>query len=88
MTGPCQVHKTHAPAPLVIHVHHILPLAMLGPDTAANRIRVCPTGHANIHHMIHLLIKGEPLVGSRFERRVAREGYEQWVAAGKPGRPE
>ena len=85
----CKVHGSHAPRPLALEVHHIQPLAMLGPNIASNRIVVCPTGHTNIHKILHLLCRDLPvIIGGRRERAVARDGYDRWVAAGKPGRSE
>lgn len=84
----CGVHLTHLPAPLEMHVHHVWPLAMKGPDSPENRVVVCPTGHANIHRILRALIDGLPLFGARSERKVAQAGYQMWLEAGKPGRPE
>jgi len=61
---------------------------MGGPDTAANRMAVCPTGHANIHAAIRDLIAGRKPHGARSEVRLARSGVASWVAAGRPGKPE
>jgi len=52
---PCQLHtKTHTPNPHQNHFHHIWPLGDGGPNTADNRVVVCPTGHANIHVLLTL----------------------------------
>jgi hypothetical protein len=84
----CQVHGYHQPRPLALEVHHIWPLGMLGPNIASNKVVVCPTGHTNIHKILHLLCQGLPVIaGGRRERAVAQSGYDQWLAAGKPGRP-
>lgn len=61
---------------------------MGGPDVLANLIRVCPTGHANIHRVIRALIRGVPAVGTRTELALAAHAVAEWTAAGKPGRPE
>jgi hypothetical protein len=84
----CQVHGDHRPIPLELHRHHVWPQAMGGPDVEANKVTVCPTGHANIHVAMRHLIDELPPPGSRAEVRLARTGFEQWLAAGKPGRPE
>jgi hypothetical protein len=64
---------------------------MQGPNVSTNIVKVCGTGHANIHINIRALVKhgpGAPLVGTRAERALALRGYQAWVDAGKPGHPE
>src|SRR5262245_23541584 len=93
--GPyrCEVHRYHAPAPLALVVHHVLPRAMGGPDTVDNEVVVCDTGHRNIHRILGVLIRGAVMPrpylasGHRGELEVARRGFEAWVGAGRPGRP-
>lgn len=86
----CQLHKTHASAePLTLDVHHVWPLAMGGPDTAGNKVSICQTGHRNIHHLIHLMIRNLPLPKAHVhEKKLAQAGIAQWEAAGKPGKAE
>lgn len=96
MTGPsllgdqCQVHRFHRPPVLETELHHIQPRGMGGADTPANRVAVCGTGHANVHVNMRRLCRDAQarLVGTRSERALARAGFEAWVAAGRPGRPE
>jgi len=84
----CQVHAYHWPKPLRTVVHHLQPLAMDGPDVASNRVTVCDTGHFNIHRCLDDLLKTEPFSGgTRKERDFAKQGFDAWVAAGKPGHP-
>ena len=84
----CQVHLYHAPKPLRIVVHHIQPQGMGGLSVPANMVSVCDTGHFNIHRCLDDLLHGVPLVrGARKEQALARQGYDAWVAAGKPGKP-
>ena len=52
VSQPCLVHKTHAPTPKVNCVHHVWPKGKGGPNIAANRVVVCPTGHYNIHSLL------------------------------------
>jgi hypothetical protein len=83
----CLVHRYHRPPVLETEVHHVQPLGMGGPDVAANRIPVCPTGHANIHCYLRALARGKPLPkAARSERLYATRGYLAWDAAGRPGR--
>jgi hypothetical protein len=84
----CEVHGYHWPMPFTLHVHHLWPLGMGGPDVAWNKLRVCPTGHFNIHAALAALVFGKPLPKvTRNELQAARKGYDGWVAAGKPGNP-
>lgn len=84
----CQVHGSHRPVPLRTVVHHIQPQGMGGADVPANRVEVCDTGHFNIHRCLDDLLHGVPMrAAARSEHRLARQGYDAWVAAGKPGHP-
>lgn len=89
MEQTCQVHGSHRPAPMRVISHHIQPEAMGGTSLATNRVWVCDTGHYNIHRLMGDLLRDQPMRkgGTREERRLARLGYDRWVAAGKPGRP-
>jgi len=91
----CAVHRYHSPRPHLTESHHVWPLGMGGPDVAANRVEVCATGHFNIHELLRALCKASGSLPwatlrrfGRAERALARSGYEQWVTAGRPGRPE
>jgi hypothetical protein len=84
----CTVHAGHRPPVLETELHHVMPRGMGGPDVAGNRVPVCGTGHANIHCALRDIIRGRKPRGTRAEVSLARRGYEEWVAAGKPGRPE
>jgi hypothetical protein len=87
----CAVHRTHVPRPLRTVPHHIQPLAMGGADTPDNRVQVCDTGHYSIHRLLDDLLASDGHTmrrgGTALERSLARRGYAEWVAAGKPGRP-
>jgi hypothetical protein len=86
--GACHVHGSHRPAPLLLHVHHVQPLGMGGPDVETNKVTVCPTGHFNIHTVLAALVFGHPVPKStQNERHLAEVGYEMWAGAGKPGNP-
>lgn len=56
------------------------PLGMGGPDTAANRLFVCPTTHTNAHEVLRLLVKHGPLtyrqVQTLNDRPVPRFAYD------------
>jgi hypothetical protein len=89
--GPCTVHKFHRPRPLRIVTHHVQPREMGGADTDDNKVRVCDTGHFNIHrimavlHKQYLGIAKGPVPGTRAEKALAARGYSQWRADGQPG---
>lgn len=82
-TLPCQVHGGHRPESHVNDVHHVWPLGDGGPNHAANRIVVCPTGHYNIHRLLDLYRAGgvPPWSVRRtygfWERRFAALGWER-----------
>lgn len=54
---PCEVHAVHAPWHSDVHVHHIWPLGMGGPDSRANTVSICPTGHTNVHALLRLAFR-------------------------------
>lgn len=84
----CELHASHRPAPITMHTHHVQPLGMGGPDVPANRVEICPTGHANVHAVMAAIVFDKPVPAStRTEAHLARRGYEMWVAAGRPGNP-
>lgn len=53
----CFCSATHYPDPTELHAHHILPLYLGGDDVVENLVWLCPTGHANVHEMIRLMMK-------------------------------
>jgi len=81
---PCSVHSYHWPPSLAVDEHHVWPLGMGGPDVAANKIWVCPTGHRNIHASLNLLLQGIDPIGTKKEIHFAGHGYSQWILNGKP----
>ncbi len=48
----CGCVTKHVPKVMEFHNHHIVPKYMGGRDIKANKQFVCPTAHANIHHLI------------------------------------
>lgn len=84
----CGVHKYHWPPVRETVLHHMWPLGMGGPDAPKNIIRICPTGHANVHRAIRAVIRDVKPVGTRAELALAHHAVGAWMAAGKPGRPE
>lgn len=53
----CHCVAEHRPAPLELERHHVWPLAMGGPDTAANVQWLCPTAHTNAHELLRLMLR-------------------------------
>lgn len=60
---------------------------MSGPDVESNTVPICPTGHRNVHRALRALVKGEPMFGTPTERALAKQGYDSWVAVGRPVSP-
>jgi hypothetical protein len=93
---PCQAHRYHSPKPLYSEIHHVVPRAWQAtwvPEGAhglwaPQTIALCPTGHRNVHRVIHALM--EAGVGSD-DPQVAHDGYrdhggprvgvKEWVIA-------
>lgn len=88
-TAACTVHRTHEPRPLLVELHHIWPLGMQGPDTDANKVAICVQGHYNVHTLLGDLIRTGKMrrQGTAGEKQLAQRGFDEWVAAGKPGHP-
>lgn len=83
----CRVHGFHRPPVLLTEIHHIQPLGAGGVDTADNRVAVCPTGHLNVHVVLSALAHGRAVPpATRAETALARRGFAEWEAAGRPGR--
>jgi len=82
----CSVHRFHRPPIRETEVHHVWPLGAGGPDNAGNRVRCCPSGHANIHVALRDLVHLRVPKGTREERRLAQVGFARWVQAGRPGK--
>lgn len=82
----CELHGadyTHRPGHADIDGHHVWPLGMGGPDVPANLVKACQTGHANVHRLLALYLKGGgevPYAVRRTfafaEQRYARMGYQ------------
>ena len=82
----CAVHRFHRPPVRETERHHIQPLSMGGPDTPANIVKICPTGHSSVHVAIRDLVRLRVPKGTREERRLAQVGFARWVQAGRPGK--
>lgn len=86
MGNDCAVHRHDEWVPL--HVHHVWPTGMDGPDVPSNRVRVCANGHYAIHAFMDHLIKtaGEVpwAVAKHFGPAVRGYAHSGWEQAGRP----
>ena len=88
LSQSCEVHGDHRPRVITPHHHHIVPLGMGGPNIASNIVTICPTGHANVHAALAALVFEKPMPKvARSELKLAKLGYDRWVAAGRQGNP-
>lgn len=59
-------------------MHHIWPLGYHGPDTAANKIKICPNAHSDIHYLMERMFRGKPYDPREYGTQIrifARAGY-------------
>lgn len=73
-------------------IHHIWPREYHGPDTKANKVKICPNAHSDIHYLMDRMLAGKPYNIHEYGlniRRLARLGYDEvnayaaGIAAGK-----
>jgi hypothetical protein len=73
---PCMLHGRHAPVPVLLEQHHIVPEGWWGELVSESRndiAIVCPTGHRSVHYYIERLMRGyAELVGEGEPPRVLR----------------
>lgn len=88
MGTTCAVHVHTSWVP--IERHHIMPLAMGGPDKPANLVSVCCNGHYAIHEfMRQLILTGGQVpweVARHFGPKVRYYAIVGWERAGRPTR--
>ena len=64
-------------------IHHVWPLGYHGPDTADNKIKICPNAHADIHYLMERMFRGKPISARDYGtlvRRYAWQGYKAVTA--------
>ena len=64
-------------------MHHIWPLGYHGPDTAANKIKICPNAHSDIHYLMERMFRSKPYNRREYGWKIfyyARSGYDQVTA--------
>lgn len=84
----CPCVTDHNPNAVQLHVHHIWPLGLGGPDEPANEMVVCPTTHAKVHRLIREAVRDGVAVTDlpwsirqamgRFAVDLAQDGWAQW----------
>ena len=64
-------------------IHHIHPTCYHGPNTAVNKVKICPNAHSDIHYLMELMLRGKAydlhLYGPAV-RQLAKAGYRQVIA--------
>lgn len=86
---PCRCVKSHSPKVNRTQIHHIWPQGMGGPDTAANKIPLCPTTHSEVHLVMEAFDRAgrvTPRKGGwgQYAYDLAVRGWSEWDKAGRP----
>ena len=81
----CVLHRIHFPKPVRTHMHHVfaqyLQLRKWGEVRDRRTVKVCATGHDDVHHALNVLLGREPkmLPGvGRKELALAREAVRMY----------
>lgn len=64
-------------------LHHVWPLGYHGPDVPANKVKICPNAHSDIHFLMERLFRGKPVDYRQYGlnvRGLALKGYRQVTA--------
>lgn len=75
----CHAHDTM----VSYEMHHVWPLGYHGPDTKANKIKICCNAHSDIHYLMELILKGKPYRPQEYGPQVrlfAQRGADQVMA--------
>lgn len=83
-TGFCQI-RVHPKnwLPIETEWHHILPKAMGGLDTWANKVEVCALCHDNIHALMWRIANNKPVPnGYVNEKKYANRALKEWSGTG------
>lgn len=78
----CHVHR----GMVSYELHHIWPVGYHGPDTASNKIKICPNAHSDIHFLMERMFRSKPYNYHEYGRAVrwyAQQGYRQVMAYGE-----
>ena len=73
---PCNCTAEHRPSVPYCHLHHLDPVGEGGPDTAENRISVCPA----THDWTHVIFRGFQKAGKVIPRRIGQPRYAYRLA--------
>jgi hypothetical protein len=63
-------------------IHHVWPREYHGPDTKANKIKICPNAHSDIHYLMDRWLTGKPVNLRHYGASVriwAKRGYDQVI---------
>jgi len=75
----CHSHTTK----VSYEIHHVWPKEYHGPDTKANKVKICCNAHSDIHYLLERMLGGKLYDLREFGpqvRQLAQSGYEQVVA--------
>ena len=75
----CHVHKDM----VSYEIHHVWPTCYHGPNTAVNKIKICPNAHSDIHYLMDRLLAGRPVNMREYgntAKLYALQGYEAVMA--------
>ena len=78
----CELHAYHRPEPQGTHGHHVIPLTWtrtLGlPESRT--VRLCPTGHDNLHRDLRAALRGQPYRAGATSRAIVDEALAFYQA--------
>lgn len=76
--------ECHTHASLVSYeVHHVWPLEYHGPNTPANKAKICCNAHSDVHYLLHLMLTGKTYKLTDYGpniRRIAQRGHDAIMA--------
>jgi hypothetical protein len=64
-------------------IHHVWPQEYHGPNTKANKVRICPNAHSDIHWLLEHMLAGKPYDLREYGpavRWLAELGYQKVTA--------
>jgi hypothetical protein len=67
----CHRHKAH----VSFEWHHVWPTGYHGPNTQANKVKICPNAHSDIHHLMELLLARKPVNLKEYGPQIRRLAY-------------
>lgn len=55
--------------------HHVWPTQYHGPNTAANKIKICPNAHSDIHHLMDRILAGKSYSPRQYGKQIRFYAY-------------